>query len=62
MRVSEIFRRMCDAKPNKIEDIKADEPNGMADTDDARAQLAAVKKESQFDTKRYFLYQLFKHD
>jgi hypothetical protein len=37
LRVTESFRGMCEFKPNTIEDIRADEPNGMEDTDEARA-------------------------
>ncbi len=50
---------MCDATPNMIEDIRATEPGEMADPDDARAQLAAVKKEGLVNIERFFLHQLF---
>ncbi len=44
LRVTESFRRVCDAKPNTIEDITANKPNGMEDTDEARAQLGTRRK------------------
>jgi hypothetical protein len=57
--VNESFRRMCDAKLNIIEVIIAVEPNGMADSDNARARLAAVKKEALVEMERFLLHQLF---
>jgi hypothetical protein len=48
---------MCDAKPNTVKDISADEPNGMADTNKVRAQCAAVKKECLVDSS-YIYYSL----
>ncbi len=50
---------MCEARPNMIEDIRVTEPNVKPDTEDARAQLAAVKKGGLVNTERFFLHQLF---
>jgi hypothetical protein len=50
---------MYDAETNTIKDIRADKSNGMEDTDDARAKLAAIKKEGLVDMERFFLHQLF---
>ncbi len=52
LRVPESFRRMRDAKPNTIEDNRAN-------TGEARAQLSTAKKEGLIDMERFFLYQLF---
>jgi hypothetical protein len=59
LRVTESFRRMCDAKPSTIKDIRANELNGMADNDNTRAKLAAVKREGLVDMERFFLHQIF---
>ena len=59
LRVTESFKRMCDAKPANIGDIRADEPDEMANTAAARLQLRNVKKEGLMDMQRFFLHQLF---
>ena len=55
----ESFKRMCDAKTVTIYDVRAANPDGMADTDEARAQKAIVKKEGLMEMERFFLHQLF---
>ncbi len=57
LRVTESFRRKCEAKANTIEDIRAIAPDGMANTDEVRAQLSTVKKEGLIDMERFFLHQ-----
>jgi hypothetical protein len=59
LRVTKLFRKMCNAKANTFEDVKANEPYGMEDTDEAKVQLAAIKKEGLVDMERFFLHQLF---
>ena len=59
LRVTESFKRMCDAKPATVGDVRADEPDELANTAAARAQLRNVKKEGLMDMQRFFLHQLF---
>ena len=59
LRVTESFKRMCDAKSATIYDVRAPNPDGMADTDEARAQKKNCKKEGLMDMERFFLHQLF---
>jgi hypothetical protein len=53
LRVSEAFKKMCEAKPAMIVVVRAD-PGGA----DA-AHVTAIKKEGVVDTERFFLHQLF---
>lgn len=59
LRVTESFKRMCEAKAATIFDVRAAAPNGMEDTPAARLQLSDVKKEGLVDMERFFLHQLF---
>jgi hypothetical protein len=53
LRVVEAFKRMCEAKPATINDVRAD--RGAATVE----QAAAMKKEGIVDTERFFKHQLF---
>ena len=59
LRVTESFKRMCDAKPANILEIRTNAPTGMDDTVAARAELTLVKREGLMDMQRFFLHQLF---
>ena len=59
LRVTESFKRMCEAKPAAIDAVRAPEPNGMDNNAAARAQVSAIKKEGLVDMERFFLHQLF---
>jgi len=53
LRVTEAFKKMCDAKPAAIRDVRVD--RGAA----TEAQATAIKKEGIIDSERFFLHQLF---
>ena len=40
--MTEVFKRMCDAKPAALDVARATAPAGMDETDDARAQVVAI--------------------
>ena len=50
---------MCDAKPTIIYEVRADDTDGMADTDAGRLQKANCKEEGLMDKERFFFHQLF---
>ena len=53
LRVSEAFKKMCEAKPDDINTVRADAGTATAE------QAATVKKEGVIDSERFFKHQLF---
>lgn len=53
LRVSEAFKKMCEAKPDAIQTVRADRGAATAE------QASAIKKEGVSDSERFFKHQLF---
>ena len=53
LRVTEAFKKMCDAKPDGINNVRTERGAATAE------QAAAIKREGMMDSERFFMHQLF---